>query len=441
MADEKCNIRPCRTVLPFSTVVGGFGSNEISDVVDCSTTLIYLTDDAGYRSTSNFFATDDDTPLLTVDKRTQVITSLSQLEFFYTKCSRTWFEISRIFDVQAAELVRPQSVTLLFYDRENDETMIKALTNYYTCNRCFYAVTHVAYNTDGVALFDNAAIQLPLSEWGTMTKTLVFLPTADKPNLTSLGDTASVAFQAKESGHTYGIFVFLNDECPYIRDENCEPTTEIVTVAGAQHLLAAGIVTSKSTTAANIAFNFKFKPLGGVAFPNISTAQLSIEETATITGANQDGQAGLSPSSTHYVNVYHNMGGMYHVFLEGVNATGVPIDKLVYSRYIYDNLSKKVFELMVSSPTVAASELSSLTNTLASEIRRYVEQGIVSNTTGIMDKKRFKKEQIVLEGEGWVLLQTTPMQGKRVTPNFLFCYVDNESVDFVSLALCKNNTF
>ena len=439
---EECSVLPCRKHLPASSVVSILCNTQESNSTcskDCSTNLLYLVDEQGFLNISD---PADTTPYLTPDNRSVCITDISQITQFYTKCSRIYFELSRLFSKNAADLVRPSSVTLLYWD-STSEQMIDVIQDYYSCNTCYYALTHVAYDRAGTPLFDDgnntaaiAAMQLPISAWAMDTLVQPFFPiTTDE--LFNYSETVSVAHQAKALGYCNTTFVMLNVECPYVLDEFCEPTDVTAVTAGMQHLLAAGVATSRSSSTSPYVYNFKYKPKGGITFEGISPANITPTEFYNIVGTAPT-LGGVQAVAGHHVNAYISIDGNYRVFADGVSATGVPIDHLFYRRYIHDSMTDSIMTLLMESDVVSLTDLSGLKNELTSLVRQFINQGIIDNTSGALNKDQFNANDIYAQGEGWVVLETDSCgDGQRVTPTFMLCYQEPDAIDYVSLAICN----
>ena len=439
---EECSVLPCRKHLPASSVVSILCNSPDTTTAcnkDCSTNLLYLVDEQGFL---NIADPADTTPYFTPDNRSVCITSLSQITQIYTKCSRTYFEMSRLFSQNAADLVRPSGVTLLYWDSATEQ-MIDVIEEYYACSTCFYAVSHVAYDRSGNLLFDDgtntaaiAAMQLPISAWAMDTLVQPFFPIASD-ELFDFSETSSVAHQAKALGYCNTSFVMLNVECPHVLDEFCEPTDATATTAGMQHLLAAGVATSRSSSASPYVYNFKYKPKGGIIFDGISAANITPTEFYNIVGTSPS-LGGIQDTAGHHVNAYISIDGNYRVFADGISATGVPIDHLFYRRYVHDSMTESIMSLMMESDVVSISDLSGLRNGFTSLVRTFINQGIIDNTSGALNKDQFNDDEIYAQGEGWVVLEVNSCgEGERVTPTFMLCYKEPDAVDYASLGLCS----
>ena len=388
MAYEECELKPCRRTIPISSVVSIFRSSLVTQSTDCSTNMIYLVDDAGT------LGTDSEEPLLTTDNRTYTVSNIQQVSTFYDNCSRVNFELKRLFSIPYKELVRPKTVTLLYFDSDSEE-MIDVLEEYYRCNNCFYSVSHIAYDKNGDSLFDEPDKQLPLGQFGKETLTTITLPTADNDNYIKAVETESLAYQAKMLEYETTFLVLLNDECPYVLDDDCNATEEIETVKGMQHLLFAGLAVSRSIEADDASVNYKFKPIEGVKFSGISPADLDPDNLNLIIGTDPTSNGTLA-ESPHHVNVYYNLGGQYLIFGDAISATGVTLDKILHRRYIQNTLAEAIVELMVTTNAVSITNLSSLRTIFTTQMLVFTENGMIDNNTGALDKSEFDEDSIYL---------------------------------------------
>lgn len=425
-----CNNPPCGRVLPASTIISVFGDSTTPANTDCSTNLLYLTDEAGLVNQADGTSGE----YLTTDSRTRQLSSAQEVDLHFSKCSRTSYELSSYFSWPTGDMKRPKMITVAYFDSAN-ESMLEALQSIYECYTCFYTVTHVAEDINGNAIYDTDA-QLELAEWGTAYSTRVVLPTASDLVIDG-SDSTSNAAVSKSEGHTEAVYQYLNDECIPELDANCEETGATANVYGVQHLVMAGVISSLSSESSSYQFNVKFKPLGAGILNAVSTAQLTQAETFVATGSNPslDGIQTLSP---HHVNVYHNVGGS-RFLLEGLTATGDYIDDRVHRRYIEDMLNTNLMDLLVNQNVVSIADISSITARLTLTIRSLISKGIITDTAGSIDLDEF--ENIFLSGNGYVLTKEDTTQDNldsRITPRLTFCYVRPGGVNYISIGLCES---
>lgn len=425
-----CNNPPCGRVLPASTIISVFGDSTTPINTDCSTNLLYLTDEAGLVNQSDDASGD----YLTADNRIKQVSSAAEIDLHFSKCSRTHYELSTLFGWPVGEMKRPKSVTVAYFDSAN-ESMLEALQSIYECYTCFYTVTHVAEDNAGNALYDTNA-QLELAEWGTAYATRVVLPTVSELLVDGSESTSNAAI-SKSEGHREAIYQYLNDECVAELDASCAETGNTVNVWGVQHLLMAGVIASLSSTSSSYQFNVKFKPLGANVLIGASTALLNQENTFLVTGSNPS-LGGIQTLSPHHANVYHNVGGN-RFLLEGLTATGDYIDDRVHRRFIEDTLNGDLMDLLVNQKVVSMADISSITGSLTLTIRKLVSKGIITDTAGAIDLDDF--EEVFLSGNGYVLTKEDTTQGNldsRITPKFMFCYVRPGGVNYISIGLCES---
>lgn len=425
-----CANPPCERVLPASTIISVFGDSSTPANTDCSTNLLYLTDEAGLINQANAASG----VYLSASNRLRQVSSVQEIELHFSKCSRTFYELSAFFSWSKGVLIRPRTITLAYFD-SSAETMLEALQAIYDCYTCFYTVTHVSYDKNGAALFDTNA-QLALAEWGSAYATRMILPTANQALAIDPSETTSIAYQAKQKGYREAVFQLLNEQCIDALDANCESTGAVVNSHGVQHLLMAGVIASISADSADYRFNVKFKPIGGIKLTKLSTAQLTQEELYYATGSNPH-LDGVQPLWPHHINVYHNVSG-YRMLMEGLTATGDFIDERVHRRYIEDRLNKDLMSLLVGTQVVSMVDTTQLRTTLTTTIRDLIRKGLISDTPKAINKDDF--ENIFLSGNGWVLTKAPTEQkhlDTRITPTYIFCYVREGGVNYISIGLCK----
>lgn len=426
-----CSNPPCERVLPASTVVSVFGDVGLNVNNDCSTTLLYLTDEAGLINQADTASG----AYLSVDKRQRQIGSLFELEVHFSKCSRTYYELSKFFNYQHGELIRPRTVTIGYFDSDS-ETMVEAVEDIYNCFTCFYGLTHVAYKKDGTTAIYDTSDQVDLGSWGTQNRTITILPTADETNLLDVTETVTNAYKSKQADDKYAVYQFLNEECINELDGDCEPTATIVKTFGAQHVVLGGVVTSVSSSADDYEFNIKMKPFGGEKIGGVSVSQLTAEQSTYFSGV-VPSLGGMQDAWSHHVNLYQNISG-YRVFVEGMSSTGHFIDDLIHRRYIEDRLQEELLSLLVNNKNVSMSDLSKVETSIVTTIREFVKKGVISDTPEAINVKNFEK--VFSSGNGWVLLREDIKQSNldsRITPLFTFCYVRQGSVNFISIGLCE----
>lgn len=424
-----CTNPGCTPVLPASMLVSITGEAETPLNTDCSTNILYLTDDAGLVNQSD--AASD--PYLSTDSRYRQISSLAELELHFSKCSRTYFELSRYLSWPTGARIRPQTITVAYFDAAN-ESMAEAVQAIYECYKCFYTLTHVAYDLAGTAIFDTAA-QLELAEWATTYFTRTVLPTVDE-NLIDPADTSSNAYQSKQEGHSHAVYQWLNEECVPVLDADCEDTDVIENVYGAQHLLMAGVIASVSMSGGDALFNVHAAPTGGIALNGLSTARLNESDSWTVMGDNLH-LGGVQQLSPHHVNIYHNVSG-YRILMSGLTATGARIDELVYQRYMRDTLNDELMNLLVSNQAVPMRNDSLIKTRLTSVIRSFISKGIIPDTAGALDKSKFG--DAYLEGNGWIMTRdnlTDKNVKSRVYPSFRFCFANQDLTNYFSISICS----
>jgi hypothetical protein len=405
------------------------GEPDVPINTDCSTNILYLTDDAGLVNQSD---TGSD-PYLSTDSRYRQISSIAELERHFSKCSRTFFELSLYFSWPVGNRIRPQTITVAYFDSAN-ESMAEAVQDIYTCYKCFYTLTHTAYDANNAALFDTAA-QLELAEWATTYFVRAVLPTADAV-LTNPTENSSNAYTSKQENHTQAVYQWLNEECVPVLNADCEETDVIENIYGAQHLLMAGVISSVSMSSGNALFNVHAAPTGGIALNGLSTARLTETETWNVTGDNLH-LGGVQPLHPHHVNVYHNISN-YRILLSGLSATSARIDELVYMRYMRDVLNDELMSLLASNQSVPMRNDSLIKAKLTSVIRAFVAKGIIPDTAGALDKTGF--DPAYLEGNGWILTRdnlTDKSIKSRVYPAFRFCYSNQDLTNYFSISVCE----
>lgn len=424
-----CDNPSCTPVLPASMLVSITSEPDAIQSTDCSTNILYLTDDAGLINQSDTNSGE----YLTTDSRYRQISSQTELELHFDKCSRTYFELSRFLSVPVGPRLRPQTITVAYFDSDN-ESMLEAVQDIASCYNCFYTVTHKAFTKGGAALYDTDD-QLELVEWGGVNYTRVVLPTVDA-NLTDPSEAASNAYKSKQNGHRQAVYQLLNEECVDELDGNCEPTGNIINVYGAQHVLMSGVIASVSMDGQNALFNVHASPQGGVALSGFSTARLTEQETWDVMGDNLH-LGGIQQLHPHHVNVYHNVSG-FNIFMPGIAATGVRIDELVYERYMRDTLNHELMKLLVDNQAVPMRTDTKIKTTLTSIINSFVSKGLIPNTAGALDKSDFNN--IYMDGNGWVLERenlTDKNVNSRVYPAFKFCYANQDMTNYFSVAICE----
>ena len=424
-----CNNPPCSRVLPASTFISVFGDATVTST-DCSTNLLFLTDEAGLVNQADPASGD----YLTTDSRLSQVCSIDEIDLHFSRCSRTHYELSAFFGWKRGELMRPKTITIAYFDSAN-ESMLEAVEAIHACFPCFYTVTHVAYDKDGTPIYDTAP-QLELAEWGTAYGTRVVLPTISEL-LIDADETTSNAAISKQEEHTEAIYQFIEEECIPEIDADCVETGGVSNTYGVQHLVMAGVVASISSESSDYKFNVKFKPIGANELAGVSTSQLTQDELYVVTGSNPY-LGGVQILSQHHVNVYHNISGK-RFLLEGLTATGAHIDELVHKRYINDMLDADLMNLMTSNNVVSMADLGKLTSTITLTIRDFINKGLITDIPGSIDLNDF--DDVHLSGNGWVLTKADTTQAhldSRITPTFIFCYVRPGAVNYISLGLCDN---
>lgn len=429
-----CANQPCTKVLPVSSVISIFGSIDSTVDTNCSSQILYLVDEAGLTDVTN----DASDPWLSADNRTRQISSVSEVQTHYKACSRVHKALTKFFSWPVGSLQRPSTITLGFFDSEAGETMVDAVTAISQCSACFYVMGHIAYDKDGVALFDTAD-QIALGAWGTANKVATVLPTAS-PEVILATDTTSNAYASKTAGDAYAIYQLLNEECESELDETtCLPTGNIINTYGYQDLLLASVIGAADSEADSYQFNVKFKPLGGSCTLGVDTAQLTAQEVIYATGSNPYA-GGVQPAWPHYVNVYHNVGG-HCMFMEGLTATGNFIDEMIHRRYVEDTLNSFLMDYFVNKENVSMADITGLRGRVTFTINSaFVGKGVITNVAGSVDSTKFNN--VVASGNGWVLSQSSVTQTNlktRITPAFEICYVSPSATNYVSIGLCQSN--
>lgn len=427
-----CLNPPCYPDFPISSIVSVFGSSPTVTNSDCSTILLYLVDEEGLVDQSD--AGSD--PLLSTDNRTIQISNTSQVDLYFSPCSRLYWELKKFLSWDVGTLKRPKTITLGYFDSDN-ETMLEALESIYSCNKCFNVVSHITYDKNGTALFDTTD-SVDLAEWATLNGTkFAVLPTVDY---------ATTGAQLKDNGYTFSANVLLNDICIPELDANCEKTGNLVDTYDVTHLGLAAVLTSISDSSQNYAFTAKLTPKEN-AFPNLATTLVSdLATVRTITGVDPLA-GGINPLANQYTNTYVsvNQEGQYW---EGVTSTGKYIDEIIHQIYIKKSLERDSFELLNINNSVAISDLGILSNTITTAIRNIVSKGLISNTPNsinvndVFNTTGLTEENVVAQGEGWVLMvygTTQTNVDTRISPTFILCYVRPGSLHFVSLGLCQSN--
>lgn len=422
-----CANPPCERVLPASTVISVFGDDSIQANADCSTNLLYLVDDPGLVNQSD----TGSGAYLSKNNRIRQISSIDEVELHFSPCSRVHFELSRFFSWPVGTLKRPRAITVAYFDR-SAETPLEAVQAIYECYTCFYTMTHVAYDSDGNALFDTN-MQMGLAEWGTAYRVRTVLPTVDA-NLVNTAETSSQAYMAKKDGYHEAVFQLLNEACVDVLDADCNPTGATTNTYGVQHLVMAGVIASISSESDDYSFTVMYKP-GGL-LTGVSTASLTQSELYAAMGSNPYA-GGVQKLASHHVNVYHNIAGK-RILLEGLTATGQYIDDRVHQRYIRDRLDADLMELMTGRQAISMTDLSDLTTTITRTIREFINQKLISDAPGSINPTDF--ENVFLSGNGWVFMKNQTKQSNlnnRVTPTFKLCYVRPGGVHYISIGLCE----
>lgn len=426
-----CLNPPCKTRLPISSVVNIYGTFNRPENTDCSMNILYLVDEAGLVDQSD----PTSNPLLTTDNRTIQISSPDQVKLYFSPCSRIYWElVSRFFTWEVGTLQRPSTITLGYFDSDN-ETMLEALDEIYKCFKCFKVVTHTLYDKNNVALYDTEE-SIDLAEWTELSKNhFAVVPTVDY---------VSVGGQLKSLGYDYSANILLNETCVNELDDNCEETDTIINTYDVNHLGLAAVLASISDKSNSYSHTVKFTPKNN-AFYGLATADLSLEDTRLVTGVNPF-NGGVDSLSNQHTNVYHNVGGS-DIFIEGLTNTGRYIDEIIHKIYMKKQIESDIFDLFLYNNSVAISDLTQLQNTLVSTIGKFEGQGLISKTANslnlsqVLERTGLSEDNVFLQGNGWVLLnyQTTPANvNSRISPTFIFCYVRPGSMHFASVGLCQS---
>lgn len=426
-----CSNPPCYPDFPLSAIVDIFGSAPTVTNSDCSMNLFYLVDEAGLVDQSD--AGSD--PLLTTEDRTIQISSASQVELYFDPCSRLYWEMKKFFSWNVGTLKRPKTITLGYFDSDN-ETMVEALEDIYTCNKCFNVVSHITYDKNGTALYDTTQ-SVDLAEWATLNGTkFAVLPTVDY---------ATTGSQLKDNAYNFSASVLLNDVCIPELDGDCEDTGNLVDTYDINHLGLAAVLTSISDTSDNYAFTAKFTPKED-AFANLATTLISQLATIRIITGVDPLAGGIQPLANQYTNVYVQQDGSGQ-YWEGLTSTGRYIDEMMHRIYIQKQLEKDIFKLFKENNSVAISDLAQLQNTLVNTISGIVDKGLISNVAGsidlqeVLDRTGLSEDNVYLQGDGYVILQyqtTETNVNSRISPTFIICYVRSGSLHFSSIGLCQS---
>lgn len=425
-----CLNPPCSIQLPISSIVSVFGSLPEPSISDCSNNLLYLTDEPGLVTQAD----PTSGAALSTSDRILVVGSSSEVDVYFSPCSRLYWELKKYFEWSKGELKRPPHIVLGYFDSAN-ETLLEGLEAISNCFNCYKVFTHTLYDINNAVLFDTAE-SVDLAEWATLQETkFAVIPTVDYVNTGN---------QLLTGGYSYSANVLLNEVCIPELDDNCQATVNKVNSYDITHLGLAAVLSSISDTTNDYSFTVKFTPKGD-AFSNLETALLNLTDTRSVTGVNPF-NGGINVLSNQYTNVYHNVGGT-EMYLEGLTSTGRYIDEIIHRIYIKQRLESDIFDLFKNNNSVSISDLSKLQNVLALTVRSLVSKNMISDVTGslninsVLDKTGMKQSNIFLQGNGWVILNyntTSENLNSRISPTFIICYVRPGSMHFASIGLCQS---
>lgn len=422
-----CTKPDCITSYPASSVVSVFGELPQKMNGDPSTTILYLTDEAGVVDT----ATTGSPPLLSKENRLSFFSSHQSVNARYLKCSRTSLELLTFFSYRKGTLVRPASILVGYFDSAS-ESMSEALAEITKCFTGFYVLTHVAYDKSGAALADSAQ-QLELGDFGNLSRTVVVKPTIDEANAIKSTDSASNAFKSKTAGHDYSVYMLLNEYCRKKLDASCNKTAVDEALFGSQHLVMAGVIAGISKDSANYQFNVKMKPMSGLNI-GVSTASMSLSDSRMVNGVIPEA-GGVQKDWAHHINTYVNIAGL-RVITEGVGATGEFIDDLIHRRNIGETINMSMLEMLTSNQNVSMSSLSQVRTNLIELINRFVRNGVIADEAGDVTPDDF--DNVFASGNSWILIKSPTKQvhqDSRITPTFEFRYKRQGGTNFVSVYL------
>lgn len=422
------NPKACNPMLPISSVVAVFQNTQPYTNQDCSTNLLFLTDEAGKVNTAD----TDSLDYLSADNRFVFIGDTDDVDLHFGMCTRTYYELKAFFGQKVGTLIRPQGLIVAF--KPEGESLLEALLKITECYTCFNVVSHVAIAKDGTTPIYDTDEQLELGEWGKISESMVVLPTHDYDKLLSAADVDSNPATSKQEGHWTTAYAVSTDICVPERDDACELTGQMIDTVGTEHIGLAAIMASLSDTSEDYNFTIKYKPMGNVGLTNSDTSALNLEQVNMVTGFS-GAAGGLKSNSPHHANVYHNV-STYRMFMEGITATGIFIDDAMQRTYVKRALEKPIMELMMSKASVSMNDLSVLETRLRSLMNDLFNQNFMADEE--LDLSQIKN--VIDESNGWYITREAISQDhidRRVTPHYVVCYKKKGSIHFVSIGLCE----
>ena len=91
---------------------------------------------------------------------------------------------------------------------------------------------------------------------------------------------------------------------------------------------------------------------------------------------------------------------------------------------------------LVNTDYLSVTDEKELKALLLISAKKFVDQGIIDNSKGALDKSEFDADSIFLEANGWVFLKPVSSKPIRMTDLIQFCYQEPEAIDYVQISLC-----